>query len=147
MVKAYPLFTIMAVGVSFLSGSLIDRYGATKLIGLYQIPAVFGFYMFSICETIMGFSVGLILFAVTAGSNNIIPNAFWAECFGTSHLGRIKSLAAGIMVIGSALGPLISGVLIDVGFNLNSQYILFATYFILSSALLFACTRKILVNN
>ena len=51
------------------------------------------------------------------------------------------------MVIGSALGPLISGVLIDVGFNLNSQYILFATYFILSSALLFACTRKILVNN
>ena len=147
MVKAYPLFTIMAVGVSFLSGSLIDRHGATKLIGLYQIPAVFGFYVFSICETVMGFSIGLILFAVTAGSNNIIPNAFWAECFGTSHLGRIKSLAAGIMVIGSALGPLISGVLIDVGFNLNSQYILFATYFILSSALLFACTRKILVNN
>ena len=128
MVKAYPLFTVMAVGVSFISGSLIDRYGATKLIGFYQIPAVFGFYMFSICETVMGFSVGLILFAVTAGSNNISPNAFWAECFGTSHLGRIKSLAAGIMVIGSALGPLISGVLIDVGFNLNSQYILFATY-------------------
>ena len=146
MVKAYPLFTIVAVGISFLSGSLIDRYSAIKLIGFYQMPAILGFYIFSICETLVGFSIGLIFFAITAGSNNIIPNAFWAECFGTSSLGRIKSLAAGVMVVGSALGPLISGFLIDLNFNLNLQYNLFATYFVFSSVLLIMATRKALVT-
>jgi MFS family permease len=142
MVKAYPLFTIVAVGISFLSGSLIDRYSAIKLIGFYQIPAILGFYIFSVCETLVGFSIGLICFAITAGSNNLIPNAFWAECFGTASLGKIKALAAGVMVVGSALGPLISGFLIDLNFNLNLQYNLFATYFVFSSVLLIMATRK-----
>ena len=142
MVKAYPLFTMVAVGISFLVGSLIDRYSAIKLIGFYQIPAILGFYIFSICETLIGFSIGVIFFAITAGSNNIIPNAFWAECFGTSSLGRIKSLVAGVMVVGSALGPLTSGFLIDLDFDLNLQYKLFAAYFVFSSILLIMATRK-----
>ena len=146
MVKAYPLFTLMAVGISFLTGWLIDKYGAIKLVGFYQIPAIFGFYMFSICETLLGFSIGLIFFAITAGSNNIIPNAFWAECFGTAHLGRIKSLAAGVMVVGSALGPLISGYLIDLNFGLNLQYQAFCIYFVFSSFLFLLAARKALFS-
>ena len=146
LVKTYPLFTLIAVGISFFSGWLIDKYGAIKMIGFYQIPAIFGFYMFSICETLLGFSIGLIFFAITAGSNNIIPNAFWAECFGTAHLGRIKSLAGGVMVIGSALGPLISGYLIDLNIDLNSQYLACCLYFIFSSFLLLLATRRGLIS-
>ena len=46
------------------------------------------------------------------------------------------------MVVGSALGPLISGFLIDLNYNLNLQYNLFATYFVFSSVLLIMATRK-----
>ena len=106
--------------IAELSANHNQNYdSAIKLIGFYQIPAILGFYIFSVCETLVGFSIGLICFAITAGSNNIIPNAFWAECFGTASLGKIKALAAGVMVVGSALGPLISGFLIDLNFNLN----------------------------
>ena len=67
---------------------------------------------------------------------------FGLNGFGTASLGKIKALAAGVMVVGSALGPLISGFLIDLNYNLNLQYNLFATYFVFSSVLLIMATRK-----
>ena len=56
----------------------------------------------------------------------MLPAAFWAEYYGTSHLGAIKSLASALMILGSAIGPGITGMLIDFGFDFSQQMIGFS---------------------
>ena len=66
---------------------------------------------------------------MTSGSNATLPNAFWAEFYGTKHLGALKAMAAAIMVLGSAIGPGITGLLIDLGAGLEMQYIWVSAFF------------------
>ena len=49
--------------------------------------------------------LGFVFLALTTGANSTLPNAFWAEFYGTAHMGSIKAMAAAIMVFGSAIGP------------------------------------------
>ena len=64
-----------------------------------------------------------------------MPNAFWAEFYGTRNLGGIKALAAAVMVLGSAIGPGLTGYLIDFGIIFQDQMVGIAVYFLISSSL------------
>ena len=67
------------------------------------------------------------------GCRNRISGAFWPEYFGTKFLGSVRSVATSLMVFASALGPLISGYLIDSGFDLPNQYLAMAFLTVLAS--------------
>ncbi|MEO1285409.1 MAG: MFS transporter, partial [Pseudomonadota bacterium] len=41
-----------------------------------------------------------------------------------------------VMVLGSAIGPVVTGVLIDVGMGLETQYILIGFYFIIATVMM-----------
>ena len=69
---------------------------------------------------------GLLVLALTTGANATLPNAFWAEFFGTAHIGAIKSMAAAAMVLGSAVGPGLTGLLIDLGVAIERQFLAIA---------------------
>ena len=73
---------------------------------------------------------------LTTGFNTTIPAAFWAEFYGTAHIGSIKAMATAVMVLGSAIGPGITGVLIDLGIGLETQYILIGGYFIIATVMM-----------
>ncbi|MGB7244559.1 MAG: MFS transporter, partial [Sulfitobacter sp.] len=63
-------------------------------------------------------------------------NACWAEFFGTRNLGSIKALATALMVLGSAIGPGLSGWLIDAGIGFEQQMLGYAVIFALAGLLL-----------
>ncbi|MGY8790584.1 MAG: hypothetical protein ACKVKR_09960, partial [Pseudomonadales bacterium] len=73
--------------------------------------------------------VGFIFLGLTSGANATLPNAFWAEFFGTKHLGSIKAAAAAAMVLGSAIGPALTGVLLDLSISLEIQYVAISAFF------------------
>ena len=79
---------------------------------------------------------GFFFLALSTGANMTLPNAFWAEFYGTAHLGSIKAMAAAVMVLGSALGPGLTGVLIDAGVGIEAQYMGVAGYFVFASAMM-----------
>jgi len=132
-VALLPFYTIAGVSATFLSGALIDRYGTGRLMQLFLIPFAAGFYVMSQCETLWGALLGLVLIGVGTGGQATVPNAFWAEFYGTRHLGSIKALAAAIMIFGSAIGPGISGVLIDQGFDFAEQSVGIAIYMLVAA--------------
>jgi MFS family permease len=80
--------------------------------------------------------VGFFFFALTVGANATLPNAFWAEFYGTANLGSIKAMAAAVMVLGSAIGPGITGVGLDYGISINLQYLFVAGYFVFATVLM-----------
>jgi len=125
-----------------LSGWALDRVGTPRLIVFMYLPAVLAFLVFGLGQGTGGLILGFALFGLTSGANSTLPNAFWAEFYGTGSIGSIKAMAAAVMVLGSAIGPGLTGWGIDAGLSLETQYIAVAVYFLLSSALLFIGVRK-----
>ena len=95
-----------------------------------------GFAILSISTSISGALIGMVFLALTAGAHNPLPSAFWAEFYGTRHIGAIKAMAAAVMVLGSAIGPALTGVLIDKGVSLDTQFVWIAAFFLCVCALI-----------
>ena len=136
LVSMFPVYTGVAIFMMILSGILLDKLGTAKLIPYFQLPMIIAFILFAFGETIYTALLGFIFLGITSGANTTLPNAFWAEFFGTKHLGSIKAAAAAAMVLGSAIGPALTGILLDFDISLNFQYIGISTFFVLSSLLM-----------
>ncbi|MFH6786412.1 MULTISPECIES: hypothetical protein [Methylobacterium] len=63
----------------------------------------------------MGAFAFMLLYGVTDGISLTLFGALWPEVYGTRHLGAIRGAVVAIMVLGTALGPFLSGLLIDAG--------------------------------
>ena len=137
LVALFPLYTLVAILFSLVSGWALDKFGLDRIIPFYQIPFVFAFVLFYFVSTQLGLAIGLCFLAISAGANSTLPTAFWAEYYGTQYLGTIKALGTAIMVLGSAVGPGMTGFLIDWGFAIEKQYFIFGLYFIFSTLLMY----------
>lgn len=132
----FPIYTAVAVGAMVVFGGLLDRLGTGRLIPWSQLPMVAGFLCFALAGNLGVALLGLLFVALTTGAQQTLPNAFWAEFYGTRSLGAIKAMAASVMVLGSALGPGITGVLIDLGIGIETQYLGVAVYFLFATAMM-----------
>ena len=137
LVALFPLYTLVAIAFNLISGWALDKFGLDRILPFYQIPMVFAFILFYFVSTQMGLAVGLCFLAISAGANSTLPTAFWAEYYGTQFLGTIKALGTAIMVLGSAIGPGMTGLLIDWGFGIEKQYFIFGLYFLFSTLLMY----------
>ena len=136
LVAMFPVYTGVAIGSMVLSGVLIDKIGTSRLIPYFQLPMIFAFLLFAYGQSLLAALVGFVFLGLTSGANATLPNAFWAEHFGTKHLGSIKAAAAAAMVLGSAIGPALTGVLLDFSLPLEAQYVGVSVFFGASSLLM-----------
>ena len=137
LVALFPIYTLVAIIFNLVSGWALDKFGLDRIIPFYQIPLVFAFILFYFVSTQLGLALGLCFLAISAGANSTLPTAFWAEYYGTKFLGTIKALGTAIMVLGSAIGPGVTGYLIDWGFGIEKQYFIFGLYFMFSTCLMY----------
>ena len=136
-VSLLPLYTAGGFLAMLLSGWALDKFGTPKLIPFYQLPVSLAFVLFAQSGDVSLLLIGLLFFAITSGASATLPNAFWAEFYGTENLGALKALSAALMVLGSAIGPGITGVLIDAGVSLDTQYFFISGYFLIGSILVY----------
>ncbi|MCK0168431.1 MFS transporter [Jannaschia sp. S6380] len=134
-VALLPLFTVLAIGTTFASGALLDRIGSPRPMQVFLLPFALGFATMAGAQSLWGAALAIAFFGIGTGAQATIPSAFWAEFFGTRYLGAIKALAAAIMVLGTALGPGLTGALIDAGLTLPEQMPAIAVYFLLAGGL------------
>lgn len=133
LVVLFPVYTTASVAMMLLSGGLLDRFGTPRLIPWYQLPMVAAFLCFAFGQSVGWTLVGLLFLSLTTGANTTLPNAFWAEFYGTRNLGAIKAMAAAVMVLGSAIGPGITGVLIDLGIGIETQFVGVSMFFVFTT--------------
>lgn len=136
LVALYPITTCFAIALTLLSGLAIDRFGALRLMPWVIMPFGVFFAVLGITDSLAGAALGLVFFGIGVGANATVPSAFWTELYGTRHIGSIKAMAASIMVFGSALGPPLTGWLIDRGVSMDAQFLGFAVYFAAATLLL-----------
>jgi MFS family permease len=136
LVAMFPFYTAVGIGAMVLSGWALDRVGTPRLLPFMQIPMVAAFAIFAFAQTPWVMLAGFFFLGLTTGANTTLPNAFWAEFYGTGRLGAIKAMAAAVMVLGSAIGPGVTGLLIDLGLGLEAQYLLVAGYFVFTTVMM-----------
>lgn len=136
-----PLLAAISVVSTLLSGQAIDRFGVARLANVYLLPMALAFFIIGQAETIAMAAVGFAALGVGIGIQATLPAAFWAEFFGTRHIGAIKAVSASIMVFGSAIGPGVSGLLIDAGFTFPEQMLGIAVYFLIATVLVWIAVR------
>ena len=134
-VALLPPFTAAMIAATLLSGAAIDRWGSGPLMATFLLPYAAAFAVMAAAQTLWGAGVALVALGLGSGMQATASNAFWAEYYGTRHLGAIKALAAALMVLGTAVGPLLSGLLIDAGHPLPAQMPAIAAYFVAAAAL------------
>ena len=135
LVALFPVFSAAAVLSMLTSGWLIDRIGTARLMPVFQLPFVAGFLILSVAPEPWIAAVAMAMMGAAQGANSTVPNAFWAEFYGTRYLGAIKSLATAVMVLGTAIGPILTGLLIDLGVPFTAQMPGIAIYFLAAAAL------------
>ena len=128
-VALLPLYTATAVAATFAAGAWIDRVGSSRPMATFLLPYAASFAIMAQATTLWGAAAALLLFGIGSGMQATVPPAFVAEYFGTRHLGAIKATVAAAMVFGTAVGPGLTGALIDAGFALPAQMPAIAAYF------------------
>ncbi|MEM9344254.1 MAG: MFS transporter [Pseudomonadota bacterium] len=141
-VALFPIYTVTGIAALLGSGWLIDRFGTAWLMPFAQIPVALGFFILGGTGSLWGATAAVILMGLTFGANATLPAAFWAEFYGTRHLGAIKALATAVMVLGSAIGPGLTGMLIDRGILFPDQMVGIGLWFLAVTAMLTLALSK-----
>jgi len=135
LVAMYPVLTFAAVCSLFAAGWLVDRIGSTRLAGVFSLPLALGYGAFYLSDTQAGALGAMALMGMGVGLHGMMVSTFWAEIYGTKHLGRLRAMTGAVMVLGTALGPGITGLWIDGGTGFPDQTGIIAIYFFGAAAL------------
>ncbi len=127
-VSLIPIYTATSVFSLFLGGWAVDRFGSARVLPFYLMPLGLGFCIIAWAPNLVFAGVGLAVIGMMQGLSASVIGAFWPEYYGTKHLGAIRSVAGAVMVFATALGPAITGFLIDAGFDYRLQLIGMAGY-------------------
>jgi len=133
---SYLIYAGATVLTSLVSGPLIDRFGAVRLLRYMLAPLALSMVVVATFAAPWVVWPYLGLLGVNIGIAHTAVAAMWPELYGLRHLGAIKSLVAALSVFASALGPVIMGGLMDLGVSVEQVCLLFAGYVMLGSGLL-----------
>ena len=131
-----PAMTVVSVASTLIAGQVIDRIGSGRLLQVFPVFWIAGFLLLSLATTLPVALVAFVVFGVAHGTQATLFTALWAEYFGTRHIGAIKATSTSLMVLGSAIGPGVSGVFIDLGFSFPDQMIWVAIYFVITMVMI-----------
>ena len=126
-----------AIG-SIAWGWLIDRLHARVVYSLvFILLGTMSLYVLGVDSPVEAYVEACFIGLVSSGSNLVI-SVIYADYFGRTSLGKIRSIGEIGVLIGQAAGPLIAGLLFDVRGSYTSAFLLF-------SGIGFACSMLVLI--
>ncbi len=145
-VALFPVYTTTLMIGLFAYGWAIDRIGCLRLFAMFQVPMALAYLAMGLGGSLVWAAVGFFLLGLMQGGGSTLFGAIWPELYGTRHLGAIKALAAALMVFGSAIGPGMTGALIDLGIPFQDQMVGFAAYILVVCFLTWLAMRRALAS-
>jgi MFS family permease len=131
----YILYALVSTTCKLLAGLLVDRYSAVRLVPLVCLPLGLGLLLLALAGNFAIAVAFMCLMGVSIGVYSTLSSPFYAELYGTLHLGSIKSLTTSTMVLATAVAPVLMGWLIDRGVSMEHMALGAVVYTLVASLL------------
>ncbi|RWB05129.1 MFS transporter [Mesorhizobium sp.] len=139
----FAVLSATTMGFALLAGWLIDRFSAVQLLPLFLLPLALACFAAAYLTAPFAIFVFMALLGISYGFSSTLEGAMWPEIYGTAHLGAIRSVVVAVMVLASAMGPGITGYLIDAGVDYALQLALMGVYSLAAALLMWRVSRKL----
>lgn len=146
-VGSFFIMSGTTVVASFISGSLIDRFSATRILPVFLLPLASACFVLGIFDALWSAFVFMFLIGISNGFSSTLFGALWPEIYGTKHLGGIRSIMVAILVLATALGPGLTGFLIDAGVPYPYQILAMGAYCLVMIFVMLEVRRRVLARN
>lgn len=118
---------------SMFTGALVDKYSATRLLKTIGLPYILSFGLAAFFDGAWVAYMMMAILGIGVGMIGPIANALWAEVYGSTHLGSIRSLNTAFMVFSTASSPILLGFLIDAEASGKTLLLLLCAYAVIAS--------------
>ena len=102
-----------------VAGPLIDTLNPRKAIIYLLIPIFIGILVLVYFQNFIFLLVYMSLYGFNLGLSAPFIGSLWAELFGLESIGTVKAVFHAIVVLVSALSPVVFGYIIDWGFGIG----------------------------
>lgn len=134
---SFSVYAGASIGGTLLSGYLVDRLRAVRLMPFYLLPFAVACIVLALGRDPLTAPLYMLLAGLSTGFSATVTTSMWAELYGLARIGTIRSVAATLMVLSTAAAPGTLGVLIDLGVSFSTLFVGCAVYVVLAIALLF----------
>ena len=141
--QSFMVYSILSVVTLLITGFLIDKFTARKLLIYMNIPLLIATIIIMFFDQSYSAFIFLGLIGISNGLANVLGSATWAEVYGVKHIGSIKALTTALMVFSTAFGTALFGFLIDMNFSIEQIALVSTTFISLSIFLLLMIKHKI----
>jgi len=113
MAGSIVAYAASSIVMSMVAGPLIDKFSARRLFPFMLIPLAGGLMVLSMGNHPVIAPLYWLLVGFTGGMNSPVTSALYAEIFGTRSLGAVRSIFTFVMVVSTALGPVVYSFLLE----------------------------------
>ena len=103
-------------------GGFVDRYTAKKLFPFHMLLYLLGLTALILFDHPLVYPAALALFGLGHGTGNTIKNAMLTEIYGAEFIGQVRSVFIMIMVLSTALGPVVFGIMLDMDISYKTIF-------------------------
>ena len=139
--SAFSVMAVCKIIFGLISGGLIDRFTAVKLLPVFLVPLALSCFALGGLEAQWSAFLFMALLGLAYGFSSTLSGTIWPELYGTKHLGAIRAIIVALMVFCTAAGPGLTGWLIDIGIALPTQMIFMGVYSLLACVLMVFVSR------
>lgn len=124
-IEAFASSFALAAGVNtvftILVGHLIDRFTGIRLVPFVLLPLGLACVVLATVEAQWAVFAFMALVGVSNGLSTTLFGALWPEIYGLKHLGAIRGVVTSAAIVATAIGPGLTGVLMDYKIGLPGQ--------------------------
>lgn len=130
------IMALTTVCCALITGAVIDRTGATFILPYFLLPLGGACFVLAYSGPEITLFILMVMLGISYGIASTLFGALWPEIYGLVNLGAVRSITVSAAVLATAIGPGITGTLIDYGMSLPAQMLFLGVYCFLAAAAL-----------
>jgi MFS family permease len=130
------IMALTTVGCALITGAVIDRFGASSILPYFLLPLGGACFVLAYSGPEITLFIMMMLLGISYGIASTLFGSLWPEIYGLANLGAVRSVTVSAMVLATAVGPGVTGTLIDYGMILPAQMIFLGFYCLLATVVM-----------
>lgn len=141
--SSFMVLALMNIVFVMITGYLVDRVSAIRLLPVFLLPLALGCFVLGIFDAPWSPFLFMGLLGLAFGIHSTLFGAVWPEIYGLKHLGAIRAVVVSVMVLFTAVGPGLTGILIDAGVSFPHQVMGMGFYCLAAMVVMIVVSRRL----